>query len=139
MAIFNKFKMEALKGSIDLSSDTIKVMLMSSAYTPNISTDLFVSNISAYQIKAPGYTAGGKTIANAIVIQDNADNDGVFDGDDVTWSNSSIKARYAVVYKDSGTPGTSPLISFIDFGADRSSLNEAFTISWNAEGIIKSN
>lgn len=139
MAIFNKFKMEALKGSIDLSSDTIKVMLMSSAYTPNISTDLFVSNISAYQITAPGYTAGGKTIANAIVIQDNADNDGVFDGDDVTWPNSSITARYAVVYKDSGIPGTSPLISFIDFGADRSSLNEAFTISWNAEGIIKSN
>lgn len=139
MAIYNKFKMEALKGSIDLSSDTIKVMLLTSSYTPNIDTDIFIDDVSANEITGTGYTAGGATIANPTVTQDDTDNEGVFNGDDVIWSNSTITARYAVIYKDTGTPGTSPVIAYIDFGGDKSSLNENFVVSWAAEGIINAN
>jgi len=77
VAIYNKFKLEALKGSIDLSSDTIKVMLLTSSYTPNIDTDIFIDDVSANEITGTGYTAGGATIANPTVTQDDTDNEGV--------------------------------------------------------------
>ena len=139
--IYNKFKMEALKGSIDLSTDTIKVALLDSGYTPNIDTDLFWDDVSANEITSANYTTGGETITTPTVTQDNTDNEGVFGGDDIVWTNAvgTITARYAVMYKDTGVAGTSPLIEYIDFGADKTSENENFSISWSAEGIINAN
>jgi len=43
------------------------------------------------------------------------------------------------LYKDTGVAGTSPLIEYIDFLADKTSENENFTITWAAEGIINAN
>ena len=139
--IYNKFKMEALKGSIDLSTDTIKVALLDSGYTPNIDTDIFWDDVSANEITCANYTTGGETITTPTVTQDNTDNEGVFGGDDIVWTNAvgTITARYAVMYKDTGVAGTSPLIEYIDFGADKTSENENFSISWSAEGIINAN
>ena len=139
--IYNKFKMEALTGSIDLSTDTIKVALLDSGYTPNIDTDIFWDDVSANEITSANYTTGGETITTPTVTQDNTDNEGVFGGDDIVWTNAvgTITARYAVMYKDTGVAGTSPLIEYIDFGADKTSENENFSISWSAEGIINAN
>jgi hypothetical protein len=136
--IYNKYKMEALKGSVNLVSDTIKVALFTSAYTPNVDSDIFYGDLTG-EVVGTGYTEGGEEITNKAVTQDDTDNEGVFDGDDVDWATSSITARYAVIYKDSGSPATSPLISYIDFGADKTSLNENFTVSWGAEGILNTN
>ena len=138
MAFYNKYKKEALNGTINLVSDTIKVALFGSGYTPNIDTNIFWSDVSANEITADNYTAGGKTITTPTVTQDDTDNEGVYDADDVVWTNAggTITARYAVMYKDTGVAGTSPLIQYIDFGADKTSENENFSISWNAEGII---
>jgi len=138
MAIYNKFKLEALKGSIDLSSDTIKVALLTSTYTPNIDTHLFLDDLTN-EVVGTGYTAGGATIANPTVTQDDTDNEGVFDADNVTWASSTITARYAVIYKDTGVAGTSPLIAYIDFTEDKSSSAGDFVINWAAEGIINTN
>lgn len=136
MAVYNKFKLESLKGSINLSTDTIKVMLLTSAYTPNVDTHLFITSASGSEVVGTGYTAGGKTITSPTVTQDDTNDRGVFDGADVTWSTSTITARYAVYYKDTGTPATSPLIAYVDFGSDKSSLAENFTVAWNAVGIL---
>lgn len=58
------------------------------------------------------------------------------DGDDVTWSSSTITAAYAALYWDSGTPATSPLIAYVDFGGDQSSSNGNFTVAWDSTGIL---
>jgi hypothetical protein len=115
------------------------VALLGSGYTPNIDTNIFWSDVSANEVTGTGYTAGGATIANKTVTQDDTDNEGVFDGDDTSWTASTITARYAVIYKDTGVAGTSSLISYIDFGADKSSSGEAFTVSWATEGILNTN
>ena len=82
------------------------------------------------------YTTGGATLANAAVTKDNTNNRGVFDADDVTWSNSTIaNARYAIVYKDSGVDATSWLILAADFGANKSSTTADFTLRWHSDGI----
>ena len=80
--------------------------------------------------------AGGASLANKAVTQDNTNNKGVFDADDVTWSTSTITARGAVLYKSTGTASTSALICYIDFGSDKSSAGGNFTIQWNASGIL---
>jgi hypothetical protein len=44
--IYQTFKTALLNGSINLSSATIYVALLSAAYTPNFATDQFLSTIS---------------------------------------------------------------------------------------------
>jgi len=132
---YNSFKQKIQDGSINLSSDTIRVALVTSSYTPSQDDHEDYADITN-EVSGTGYTAKGAALANKAVTKDNTDNEGVFDADDVTWSNSSITARGAIVYKDSGTAATSWFIRYIDFGADYTSLNGDFTISWNSEGIV---
>lgn len=133
--IYNSFKKKIMDGSIDLDTDTIKVALVTSSYTPNQDTHDFFDDVTN-EVSGTGYTAGGASLANKAVTADNTDNEGVFDADDVTWSTSTITARGAVIYKSTGTASTSALICYLDFGSDKTSTAGNFTIAWNAEGIL---
>jgi len=67
---------------------------------------------------------------------DDTDDEGVFDAVDVSITGATITARYAVIYKDTGTPSTSPIVCVIDFLADKTSTEGTFAIAFAAEGII---
>lgn len=136
--IYNAFKKNIMNGSIDFDTDTMKVALVTSSYTPDQDTHDMFDDITN-EVSGTGYTAGGATLANKTVTQDNTDNEGVFDADDVTWSSSTITARGAVLYKSTGTASTSPLICYFDFTSDKISTSGNFVISWNAEGILNLN
>lgn len=129
-----------MDGSIDLDTDTIKVALVTSSYTPDQDAHDFWDDVSANEVANSGtYAAGGATLANKAVTQDNTDDEGVFDADDVSWTSATITARYAVIYKSTGVSSTSPLICLIDFGSNQSSTAGTFTLPWNSEGIINLN
>lgn len=102
-AIYPKGKEKFLSGSINMSSDTIKVALIDTGtYTYN-SADEFWSSASAASIATP-QTLGSKTVTN-----------GQFDAGAVTFtavSGASVEAL--IIYKDTGVEGTSPLIAYID-------------------------
>lgn len=136
--IYNSFKQKIMDGSIDLDTDTIKVALVTSSYTPDADTHEDFADVTN-EVSGTGYTAGGETIANTAVTKDTTDDEGVWDGDDVTWSSSTITARGAVIYKDSGTASTSWLICYLDFGSDKSSSSGDFTIQFGSEGILNLN
>lgn len=138
-AIQNTFKQHIMNGGIDLDTDTIKVMLLSSSHTQNIDTHEYIDDVSANEVSGTGYTAGGATLGSKVVSVDDTDDEGVFDAADVTWASSTITARYAAIYKDTGTPGTSPIIAILDFGSDQSSSSGDFTIQWNSEGVLNLN
>lgn len=128
-----------MNGNIDLDTDTIKVMLVTSTYAPNQDTHDYRDDITN-EVEGTGYTAGGATLANKAVTQDNTDNEGVFDADDVVWSNSTITARGAVIYKfRGGASSADEIIAYIDFGTDKVSSAGNFTITWAAEGILNLN
>lgn len=130
---YSNFAKFVNNGDIDFDTDTIKVMLTTSSYTPNQDTHDYVDDITN-EVSGTGYTAGGATLASKTnTISTNVN---TLDAADVTWSSSTITARYGVIYKDTGTPSTSPLIAYIDFGEDMSSSSSDFTISWNASGIL---
>jgi len=136
--VYNNFKKNIMNGNIDLDTDDIKVALVTSSYTPNQDTHEDFADITG-ESTGTGYTAGGETIANTTVTTDTGDDEGVFNGDDVTWASSTVTARGAVIYKDSGTPATSWLIGYLDFTTDQSSSSGDFTIQWSAEGILNLN
>jgi len=127
---------KAFNKEVDFDSDTIKVALLSSSYTPNQDTDDYFNDVSAYEVTGTGYTAGGATLANKSVTYTSGTNVTKFDADDVSWTSSTITARYAVVYDSTGTASTSALIGYVDFGSNQSSSSGTFSIVWDAAGIF---
>jgi hypothetical protein len=136
--LYGNFLKQALNKEIDWDSDTIKVALLSSSYTPNQDTHDYYDDVSANEVTGTGYTTGGITLGSKTSTYDGTNNVIVLDAADVTWSSSTITARYAVVYDDTpATAGTKPLIGYVDFGSDQSSTNGNFTITWDSTGIVR--
>lgn len=123
--------------NIDWLSDTIKVLLCTSSYTPAQDTHVFHSDITN-EVTGTGYTEGGATLGSKTLDYTAGTNVIKFDGADVAWTSSTITARYAVIYDDTpATSATKPLLGYVDFGADQSTVNGTFTITWDAAGILK--
>ena len=128
---------KAFNKEVDWDSDTIKVALLTSSYTPNQDTHDYYDDVSAYQVSGTGYTSGGATLASKTNAYTNATNVTTFDAADVSWTTSTITARYAVIYDDTpATAATKPLIGYVDFGSDQSSSAGTFSIVWDAAGIF---
>lgn len=136
--LYGQFLAKALNKEVDWDSDTIKVALLTSSYTPNQDTHDYFDDVSANEVSGTGYTAGGQTLGSKTVTYDSANNVIVLDAADTTWSSSTITARYAVIYDDSGaTAASKALIGYVDFSSDQSSTNGNFTITWDATGIVR--
>jgi hypothetical protein len=121
---------------IDLDTDTLKVMLCTSSYTPNQDTHRYKSDITN-EVSGTGYTATGAALTSVVVSYTGATNVLMLDAADSVWTTSTITARYAVIYDSSpATDATRPLIAYVDFGADVSSVGASFTITWDVAGIM---
>ena len=133
--IYGKFFLSAFNKELDLDSDTLKVMLCTSSYTPDQDTHQYKSSVTN-EVSGTGYTATGATLASVAVTYTGATNVIMFDAADTSWTSSTITARYAVVYDSTpATDATRPLICYIDFGADVSTTAGTFSIVWDAAGI----
>lgn len=122
---------------IDVINDTINVALVTSAYTPNQDTDQFWSTPQVDEVAGTGYTAGGQALGTKAATYTAATNVLAFTAANTSWANSTLTARYAVIYDATpGTAATDLLIAYVDFGADVSSTAAAFTITWDAAGIF---
>ncbi|MFC9766043.1 hypothetical protein [Rhodococcus jostii] len=140
MAVTAKLYGLALKSvfdkEIDWNTDTIKVMLCTSSYTPDQDTHQYKSSVTN-EVSGTGYTAGGATLASATTTYTTGTNTLVLDAADSSWTTSTITARYAIIYNSTpGTDATRPLIAYVDFGADVSTTAGTFTITWDAAGIV---
>lgn len=94
-----------LTGAISWSSDTIKLGLIDTAsYTPAQSTDEFLNDIGAGMRTAISGALASKTTTA-----------GVADAADVTLSSvSGSTSEILVIFKDTGSAATSPLICKMD-------------------------
>jgi hypothetical protein len=133
--VYNSFKKDSMVGAFNLSADTLKVVLVTSGYTPNIDTHTKYSDITN-EVVGVGYTTSGSTLAGVVVSADLTGDKAILDANDVTWASSTITAAGAVIFKVNGAAATSPLIGYVDFGGSKSSSNGDFVIQWNASGIL---
>ena len=106
-ALYQKFVesyMNQAANQVNLASDTIKAILVDTgAYTVNLATHEFLSDIPGGAIIATGTLAGKSVTAR------------VFDATDLVLSAvSGASVEAVVLYKDTGSGATSRLICYID-------------------------
>lgn len=103
-ALYGKAKESLLSGEVDLTSNTVKFLMVSSDYVVAIDTHEFVSDIGSGNIVARSGELDNKTVTL-----------GVFDADNETveeYGNSGFE--YVILYADSGNDATSRLLAYID-------------------------
>jgi hypothetical protein len=128
-ALYPKWKEQLLQftANNNLSAGTVKVALVTSGYTYS-SSDQFYSSVSASVVGTP-QTIGSKTFTN-----------GVFDGGDVTFTAvTGSQVTRLVIYIDTGSAATSPLVAYIDTSVTNLPVTPNggdISITWNASGIF---
>ncbi|MGO4700288.1 hypothetical protein [Dyella sp. 2RAB6] len=105
--LYDKGRQRFLEAQTNWLTDSFKVLLVDTgAYTPNFSTHEFLSDI-------PTSARVGTT--SGVALTSKTTTGGAADAADITFSSvtgASIEAL--VIYKDTGTEGTSPLVAYID-------------------------
>jgi hypothetical protein len=134
--IYNRFFYNLATGRIVVGTDVLTVALVDSTYTPNKDHTDWASGRDPYDSEVTGsaYTAGGANLSGAVSTAVDASDLANIDASDLSWATSTITARYAVIYDN--TLANNDLICCFDFGSDKSSANGAFTLQWNAAGIM---
>jgi len=112
--------------SIDMDTDTINAALVDTGTYTYSAAHQYYSSVSG--VVGTPQTLGSKTVTN-----------GVFDAADSTFSavtGNSVEA--IVIYKDTGSAATSPLIAYIDSGTGLPVTPNGgdIVITWNASGIF---
>lgn len=127
-AFYRKGAQKILNGDIDFDTDTIKVALVKNTYAENLTTDEFYTAISSHVLDTD-ITLTGVTITN-----------GVFDANDVTWESVAAgdTTEGVVIYKDTGSAATSPLLAYIDTitGFPLTTNGGNVTVQWD-NGVYK--
>ena len=125
--IYNSAIDDMAKGAIDFDTDTFKILLVTSSYTPNKDTHDKRDDVTN-EVSGTGYTAGGATSA-CTVTKDTANDKVTISFAATSWATSTITARGAVVYKSrGGASSADELVCYIDFGADVSSSAATFSV-----------
>lgn len=116
------------KGTVDLDTDTFKMLLATSAYTPNKDTHDFRDDVTN-EVSGTGYTAGGATLSGVSVTYDAGTDQVQISWTDPTWPSSTITARTAVIYKyRGGAASADELIAYCTESSDISSTGGTFTV-----------
>ena len=103
--LYDAARQRFLEAQINWMTDTVKVLLVDTgAYTPQTAVHQYLSDIS-----------GSARIAGPVTLTSKTTTGGAADAADVTFTSvtgPSIEA--IVIYIDTGTESTSPLVAFID-------------------------
>ena len=123
---------------IDIDSDSIKVALLTSSYTPDLDAHDYFDDVTSYQVTATGYTSGGVALGSVSWTYDSGTNTYTFDAADPSWTiTGSCTARYAVVYDSTpATDATRPLMFLINLGEDKTATDGTFKLTLNASGLF---
>lgn len=138
-ALFGNALEKILDGTVDLDTDSLRMVLVGSGWTPNQSTNALWSDISANEIaNGNGYTTHGKALTQALsrsglVV--------TLDCDDQTWSGSTFEVAYAVIVRDADgngalAAGDIPLFyAELEDGGTLSPSAGDLSITINASGV----
>jgi hypothetical protein len=133
--IYRNFKEKILSDGINLSTDTLGVLLVDTDYAPD-PAHVFVADVAAQELSGTGYVR--KTLANKSVSEDAANNRGEFTADPVVWTAINAgTAKGAVLFKSTEDDATAELIAFFEFASPVATNGGDFTVNWSAEGILQ--
>lgn len=106
------------------SGDTLKIMIVTSIYTPDQTNDEFITACNSNEVSGTNYSAGGPTLASKTLV---------VSGHTLTFGCATItiaqsaggfsNGRTAVLYHDTGVAGTSRLVAYYDFGGSKGNVS----------------
>jgi len=147
--LYSSLRKYVMDGTINLLTDTIKLALVTSSYTPSVAHDILADvlaspspEVEAIASPSNGYTAGGEALTGQAVTNTDSPSAGKFDANDVTWTALSATFRYGILYaeKSVGSPAiVNPLIGYILFDTTPADIVVSaldWTVQWSANGII---
>lgn len=100
MVIYNSFMEDLAEGRIDIDTDTIKVMLTTSSYTPSSGAHTKRSDVSN-EVTGTGYSSGGVALGS-LTSALNTGNELVILLGATTFPTVTLTMRTAVYYKSRG-------------------------------------
>jgi hypothetical protein len=121
------FKVGLLNGDFDFgtgTTQTFKVALYTSAANLSAATTAYSTTNES---SGAGYTAGGQAVSVS-VVPTSTGTTAFLSFSDVTWSNTTLTARGALIYKADGV--TNPAIAVLDFGEDKQTNAGDFVINF---------
>lgn len=129
--LFTSFLEDLARGAIDMDTDSFKIMLVTSTYSPNKDTHTKRSDVTN-EVTGTGYTAGG--VAITVTVAKDTTNDRVtLTFSSVNWPSSTITARAGVIYKSrGGASSADELVCYADFLSDIASTGATFTITFSS-------
>jgi hypothetical protein len=130
-----------IDGTLDLITDTIKVMLVNDTYTYNADHD-FADDVASTELNGVGYAngfggSGRKTLASKTLTNDTANDRIEFDAADVTWT--AINAGTiggAVLVRETVNDAGSRIICFLD-PSNLVTNGGDVTLVFDAQGIAQ--
>ena len=147
--VYNTAKAEMWDGTVDLLTDTIELMLVTSSYVANADDDVVdaagANDPIDHELSGTGYVAGHansgrKTLASKTITTDKTNDRAEFDCADIQWA--SIDAGTAdmalLIKRGASDDTTARLIARIDSGGFPKTTNGGnldFTV--NAEGLLQ--
>jgi hypothetical protein len=140
VVVYSKAALNLGNGSFNLGSDTFNYVLCTSSYTPAPNTDATYADVSGPELTTGGgYTSGGTALSTVTWTQ--ATGTITFDAADVSYTSSTITAKYIVIARvaSSTLASTDKLLCYCDLnsgGGSVSSSSGTFAINWNASGLF---
>ncbi len=129
--------LNVLKGAIDLDTDSFKLMLTTSTYTPNQDTDDFRNDVTN-EVAASGTYAAGGGACTVSLAYDAASNEVRVTLSDVAFTGATITARTAVLYKSrGGASSADELVGYCTESGDVTSTAGTFTVDNPATQSLK--
>ena len=128
--IYDSFPEDVASDNISLSTNTFRMMLVTSAYVPNQAAHTRRSNVTN-EVTGIGYTAGG-VIVPCTISRDGAVTVLTFAA--ASWPGSTITAPAAVIYQSTGTAANDRLVFYNDFGGNVITSGTTFNV---AAGTIR--
>jgi len=148
--VYQKGKDEIAKQNLDVvGSGDVVLILMSDSYAPDDTGQDFISDISADELDADGYTQGygsadRQTPAGRTLDRDDPNERIEVDFDDVTWSDlgggtsaNNDTLGYVVLAEERTSDSDSPLIAYDSLQDDRATNGSDITYSPDDEGMFQ--
>lgn len=135
---FTNFTRALATAGHNFSSDSLKVLLVSSVPSEtNLDSWANRSDVTN-EITGTGYTAGGIAQAYTLNALDTTNNRQSITMTNITsgWTTATFTTVGAIIYKDTGSAATDKLIQFVDFSGSQSVSSGTFGITYTTDLLI---
>jgi hypothetical protein len=136
--VYGQGMLKLATGSIDLDSDSFKLMLVDNSNAPDLDVDDFRDDRTTGELaNGNGYATGGVALSAIAVTYDSASDQVRFDCADPTWTFTAAKTwRYGDVYKSrGGVASADELLANLTWDADQT-VSTAYTLVIDPAGLL---